>query len=105
MQANLLLRGGARRGCRSAWGAGTTGTARTSWAYRIGVISEASDVGRLCNYLALHCLKEFRPARGSGQVELRIERIEFEYVMVIARTIRRTHAHVGASAAIHGAFR
>src|ERR1700733_9991670 len=92
---HLLLRGGTWRR-RSAGGTAGTGTPRASRTHRIGVISEASYVGRLRNHLALHCLEQFRPARGGGQVELRIERIELEHVMVIARAIRCAHAHVGA---------
>src|SRR6185437_13973996 len=58
----------------------------------------SADVGGLGDGLAFHCGEKLGPARSLGQVEFRVEGIEIEDVVVIARARRGARAHVGVRA-------
>src|SRR6185437_16623086 len=65
---------------------------------RRGRTAISANVGSLRDRLAFHCGQQLGAARRLGQVELRVERIELEDIVVIARAWRGTRTHVSVCA-------
>src|SRR5690606_31154310 len=94
----LLLRTGRAAGTARATGT-TAGSTHAATHRGVGVVAEATDIGRLADHLAFYRLEQLGAARFGGQVDLRVQGIELEHVVVVARAVGCTRAGIGGAAA------
>src|SRR5215510_5982828 len=59
-----------------------------------GLAPEAADVGGLRDGLSGHRFEQIVATGSGGKIEVRVERVEFEDVVVISRTRRCSWSHV-----------